>query len=51
MKHAGVKAQRQNLSRPQADPTLLPVMRRGMDRLAIRGADTRLAKLLEGWAG
>ena len=39
------------LGRHQADPTLLPVMRRGMERLAIRDADTRLAQLLEGLAG
>ena len=38
------------LGRPQADPTLLPVMRRGMDRLAIRDADTRLAQLPESLA-
>ena len=39
------------LGRHQADPTLLPVMRRGMEQLAIRDADTRLAQLLEGLVG
>ena len=38
------------LGRHQADPTLLPMMRRGMDHLAIRDADSRLAQLLESLA-
>ena len=35
------------LGRPQADPTLLPTMRRGMQHLAVQDADQRLMDLLQ----
>jgi len=35
------------LGRPQADPTLLPTMRRGMQHLAVQDADQRLVDLLQ----
>ena len=35
------------LGQAQADPTLLPAMRRGMAQLAVRDADQRLRELLE----
>ena len=31
----------------QADPSLLPLMRRGMEQLAVRDADQRLKQLLQ----
>ena len=35
------------LGHPDADPSLLPSMREGMERLAIRDADQRLVDLLQ----
>ena len=35
------------LGNPKADPSLLPAMREGMERLAIRDADQRLVDLLQ----
>ena len=35
------------LGDPEADPSLLPAMRHGMEKLAIRDADQRLVDLLQ----